>query len=103
RLGQKLSPLKRSAERELDRVGAHREQATDGLHCTGETVRQADPGRPALRSLSRHRSLPFPRQFLRLVRLSWRTRAIRAGRTPVLEASGDYDPCRVRREWKLTN
>ena len=31
---QELSSLKRSAERELDRVGAHREQAADGLHCT---------------------------------------------------------------------
>src|SRR6202012_2183950 len=102
RLLQKLACLKRPAERELDRVGAHREKPTGSLHRTGETVGQADPGGPALRPVSRHGSLPFSRWFLHLVRVRWRPRAGRDGHLPHLEASGDYAPYRVRRESKLT-
>src|SRR6202012_66702 len=98
RLLQKLACRKRPAERELDRVGPHREKPTDSLHRTGETVGQDDPGGPALRPFSRHGSLPFSRWFLHLVRVSWLSRAGRDGQIPHLEASGNYDPYRVPRE-----
>ena len=48
-LFEKLAPLKRPPEHELDRVGRHREQPADGLHRPGEVARlEATPETTAL-------------------------------------------------------